>query len=272
VAQYAYEPFGNTTVTSGSSTNPYEYTGRENDGTGLYYYRARYYSPSTMRFLSEDPSGFGAGPNFYAYTGDDPIDFVDPLGLKQGGCFDLVSVNCSKSTPPPKPPPQPQAPQSPRCSLSVGQRVSVGIQGLLNTGIGSYKATKGGVDALAGLGFAPETGGASLTATLAGSYELTSGVGQGVTGFSQLRRAVTGNGGPETKHEQYAAIASGPLSGMLVLGSGFSTADAERAANFESVFTAGTGLINSSTASGLIQATVDAGLTAMGIANSGGCK
>jgi RHS repeat-associated protein len=100
LAQYAYEPFGNTTVTSGSSTNPYEYTGRENDGTGLYYYRARYYSPTTMRFLSEDPSGFGAGPNFYAYTGDNPIDFDDPLGLnQQGGCFDTVSVNCSKQTP-----------------------------------------------------------------------------------------------------------------------------------------------------------------------------
>jgi hypothetical protein len=35
LAQYTYEPFGNTTV-AGSATNPYQYTGRENDGTGLY--------------------------------------------------------------------------------------------------------------------------------------------------------------------------------------------------------------------------------------------
>ena len=42
---YTYEPFGNTTI-SGSSGNPYQFTGRENDGTGLYYYRARYYSPT----------------------------------------------------------------------------------------------------------------------------------------------------------------------------------------------------------------------------------
>jgi hypothetical protein len=35
---YTYEPFGNVTV-SGPSTNPYQFTGRENDGTGLYFYR-----------------------------------------------------------------------------------------------------------------------------------------------------------------------------------------------------------------------------------------
>lgn len=41
LAQYTYEPFGNTTAT-GTSSNPYQYTGRQNDGNGLYYYRARY--------------------------------------------------------------------------------------------------------------------------------------------------------------------------------------------------------------------------------------
>jgi RHS repeat-associated protein len=51
---YAYDPFGNATLT-GASANPFQYTGRENDGTGLYYYRARYYSPAIRRFLSEDP-------------------------------------------------------------------------------------------------------------------------------------------------------------------------------------------------------------------------
>jgi hypothetical protein len=39
-------------------------------------------------------------------------------------------------------------------------------------------------------------------------------------------------------------FASGPLFGLAVLGSGFSTEDAERAANFESALSAGTGLIN----------------------------
>ena len=37
------------------------------------------------RFLSEDPMGFaGSGTNLYAYTGDDPLDFVDPMGLDRG--------------------------------------------------------------------------------------------------------------------------------------------------------------------------------------------
>ena len=51
---YRYDPFGNTTVT-GASANPFQYTGRENDGAELYYYRARYYSPTMQRFISEDP-------------------------------------------------------------------------------------------------------------------------------------------------------------------------------------------------------------------------
>jgi RHS repeat-associated protein len=39
--------------------NPVMYTGRENDGDGLFYYRARYYSPIMGRFISEDPIRFG---------------------------------------------------------------------------------------------------------------------------------------------------------------------------------------------------------------------
>ncbi|SRR6266568_6259082 len=46
-------------------------------------YRARYYNPAIGRFLSEDPLGFLAGPNFYAYAADDPIDLVDPSGMQE---------------------------------------------------------------------------------------------------------------------------------------------------------------------------------------------
>ena len=77
---YTHEPFGNTTI-SGSSGNPYQFTGRENDGTALYYYRARYYSPTFQRFISLDPIGFGGGAaNLYSYAAQDPALFVDPLG------------------------------------------------------------------------------------------------------------------------------------------------------------------------------------------------
>ena len=77
---YTYSPFGTTTVT-GPSTNPFQFTGRENDGNGLYYYRARYYSPSHSRFLSEDPLEFDAGDaNLCAHVFNNPTNFVDPTG------------------------------------------------------------------------------------------------------------------------------------------------------------------------------------------------
>jgi RHS repeat-associated protein len=83
---YAYEPFGKTTAVGAASSNPTKYTGREDDGTGLYYYRARYYAPSLQRFISEDPIGFSGGLNFYAYVENDPVNGVDPYGLKTYVC------------------------------------------------------------------------------------------------------------------------------------------------------------------------------------------
>jgi RHS repeat-associated protein len=69
-------------ASSGSLVNSFRYTGREFDPeTSLYYYRARYYDPVAGRFLREDPFGFQAGPNFYAYTLNQPSNFADPLGL-----------------------------------------------------------------------------------------------------------------------------------------------------------------------------------------------
>ena len=58
-----------------------EFTAREDDGTGLYYYRARYYHSALGRFASEDPLRFVGGPNFYAYAQNDPLALRDPLGL-----------------------------------------------------------------------------------------------------------------------------------------------------------------------------------------------
>ena len=78
-AEYTYEAFGETTI-SGSSGNAFRYTGREDDGTGLYYYRARYYPPGLQRFVSEDPAGLAAGTNLYVYVDNDPLNFTDPDG------------------------------------------------------------------------------------------------------------------------------------------------------------------------------------------------
>jgi uncharacterized protein RhaS with RHS repeats len=47
------------------------------EATGLMYYRARWYDPQQARFISEDPIG---GMNRYAYTGNNPISRIDPMG------------------------------------------------------------------------------------------------------------------------------------------------------------------------------------------------
>jgi RHS repeat-associated protein len=81
--EYSYEPFGATTASGTASGNELRYTGREDDGTGVYYYRARYYHPQLQRFISEDPIGFAGGdPNLYAYVMNAPTRFTDPLGLR----------------------------------------------------------------------------------------------------------------------------------------------------------------------------------------------
>ncbi len=81
-AEYSYDPFGTPTLTGGSSANRTQFTGREWDGTGLQYSRARYYSPSIGRFISEDPIGYlGGDANLYSYVGNAPTEATDPAGL-----------------------------------------------------------------------------------------------------------------------------------------------------------------------------------------------
>lgn len=77
---YSYEAFGRATA-SGASTNLFQYTGRENDATGLYYYRYRYYDPSKHRFIAEDPIRASSMHNFYAYAANSPLGLLDPFGL-----------------------------------------------------------------------------------------------------------------------------------------------------------------------------------------------
>jgi RHS repeat-associated protein len=78
--QYTYDPFGSTTSSGAASANALQYAGRENDGTGLYYFRARYYQPGLHRFISEDRAA-RAGGNPYTYVGNSPLNAIDPFGL-----------------------------------------------------------------------------------------------------------------------------------------------------------------------------------------------
>ena len=82
---YTYDSFGKLTASTGTLTNPFQYTGREFDPeTGTYYYRARYFDQNVGRFVSEDPIGFSGGINFYRYVSNNPLNLTDPTGLVSG--------------------------------------------------------------------------------------------------------------------------------------------------------------------------------------------
>jgi RHS repeat-associated protein len=87
VSDVTYQPFGEPTATG---EEPYLYTGKEIDATGLYYYGARYYDPDLGRFMTRDPlAGKKAIPqslNRYAYCANNPITLVDPEGLTYRMC------------------------------------------------------------------------------------------------------------------------------------------------------------------------------------------
>jgi RHS repeat-associated protein len=103
---YTYEPYGKATTIGAANDNSFQYTGRENDNTGLNYYRARYYNATLHRFVSEDPIGLAGGVNTYAYVDGDPLSFTDPYGLEpespEAGKGKYVKPpNPNKKPPPP---------------------------------------------------------------------------------------------------------------------------------------------------------------------------
>jgi RHS repeat-associated protein len=95
---YSYDSFGRLVASTGTISDPFQYTGREFDSeTGLYFYRARYYDPTSGRFLGEDPIGFHGGPNFYPYVSNEPTLYRDPTGLLQLCCRPARSVTWTEA-------------------------------------------------------------------------------------------------------------------------------------------------------------------------------
>jgi len=90
---YAYDSFGHLTASTGTVTNPFQYTGRDYDPeTGLQYYRTRYFDPTIGRFINEDMAHFEGGSNFYRYVRNSPTRFIDPFGLAEVNPQDMAAL------------------------------------------------------------------------------------------------------------------------------------------------------------------------------------
>ena len=85
-ARYSYDPYGRTTLVSGTNLATFQYAGMYMHQTsGLYLTMFRAYDPNTARWLARDPLGERASLNLYSYVYSDPINMVDPLGLIGAG-------------------------------------------------------------------------------------------------------------------------------------------------------------------------------------------
>ncbi|MGK4000190.1 RHS repeat-associated core domain-containing protein [Sorangium sp. So ce1024] len=65
------------------AATPLRFAGqREDEETGLFYNRYRYYDPDTGCYLSPEPLGLYGGLRAFGYTGGDPVTCIDPNGLE----------------------------------------------------------------------------------------------------------------------------------------------------------------------------------------------
>lgn len=80
VGTNSYDEYG---IPASTNIGRFGYTGQTwFPEVGLYNYKSRWYSPSLGRFMQTDPIGYGDGLNWYNYVHGDPVNLIDPTGLR----------------------------------------------------------------------------------------------------------------------------------------------------------------------------------------------
>ena len=97
VNQYSYDPYGNTTSSSGSAPDYFGFQGGYQAPASLTHYGDRYQNPADARWTQQDPMqhiNSLTQNDRYSCAGDDPINSAEPSGegSLQQGCAILGSI------------------------------------------------------------------------------------------------------------------------------------------------------------------------------------
>ena len=92
----SYTAFGPVFASLGIS--PWTFASKRQDAlTGLIFFGERYYDPETVSWITQDPLGFSAGPNLYAYVGNSPLMRHDLFGLFGFGEVGNTIMSCAET-------------------------------------------------------------------------------------------------------------------------------------------------------------------------------